>query len=161
MEAKYDFLEIISSLPAAAKAMVSDLHETALALGYEPSIAPAGKKPDYWKCEYATAKPKRVLYLLRVTGPRFSIRAKLFHLSEYIDVLESCGVHCKTSLLSASKNCGNHRGGCAGPITFSVGGKSYVKCRHYFLWKDMNPEDLDGIRRLLQEEAKCSESQSE
>lgn len=156
MESNDDLFEIIASLPAEAQTIISNLHETALTLGYQPKISPAGKKPNHWKCEYTAAKPKRVLYTLRITGQRFSIRAKLFHLPAYIDVLD-----CKASLLSAAKNCGNHRGGCAGPITFRVDGKSYVKCRHYFLWKDMKSEDLDDIQRLLQEEAKCSASQPE
>lgn len=134
MELNFDLSQIISSLPTEDKVTVSKLHETALALGYEAKLSPVGKKPDDWKCEYITKKPKRVLYILRITGQRFSIRAKLLHIAEYSDVLESCTEHCKASLLSASKDCENHGGGCDGPISFIINGKSYSKCRHYFLF---------------------------
>lgn len=153
MEPENVLSQITSSLSAEDKNIVNSLHETALSLGYTAKISPAGKKPDDWKCEYMAAKPKRALYILRITGGRFSIRAKLFHLAEYADVLESCTEHCRASLLSSSKNCGSHGGGCAGPISFTMGGKFYSKCRHFLLFADIAPEDVEGIRRLLQNEA--------
>ncbi|HYE80556.1 MAG TPA: hypothetical protein VEG39_00160 [Clostridia bacterium] len=156
MESENALLRIISSLPAEDKFIVESLHETALALGYNAKISPVGKKPDDWKCEYIAAKPKRVLYILRITGPRFSIRAKLFHIAEYSDVLENCTGHSKASLLSASKDCENHGGGCAGPISFTIDGKAYSKCRHFFLFEGIKLEDVEGIQRLLQNEAKYS-----
>lgn len=156
MESNNDLSKIISSLPTEDKSIVNSLHETALALGYMAKISPVGKKPDDWKCEYIATKPKRVLYILRITGQRFSIRAKLFHIAEYSDVLENCTEHCKASLLSASKDCENHGGGCAGPISFTIDGKSYSKCRHFFLFAGITSEDVEGIRRLLQNEAKYS-----
>jgi|GEM_PF-2126885 len=156
MESKNVLSQIISSLPTEGKSIVNSLHETALALGYMAKISPVGKKPDDWKCEYIATKPKRVLYILRITGERFSIRAKLFHIAGYYDVLENCTEHCKASLLSASKDCENHGGGCAGPISFTINGKSYSKCRHFFLFADITSEDVEGIRRLLQNEAKYS-----
>ena len=153
MESNNVLSQIISSLPIEDKAIVNSLHETALALGYIAKISPMGKKSDDWKCEYIAIKPKRVLYILRITGQRFSIRAKLFHIAEYSDALENCRSHCKASLLSASKDCENHGGGCAGPISFTIDGKSYSKCRHFFLFADITLEDLEGIQRLLQNEA--------
>lgn len=154
MESRNDFPQIISSLPTKDKAIINSLHETALALGYMAKISPVGKKSDDWKCEYIATKPKRILYILRITGQRVSIRAKLLHIAEYSDVLESCTEHCKASLLSASKDCENHGGGCAGPITFTIDGKSYSKCRHYFLFTGITPEDVEGIQQLLKNEAK-------
>ncbi|WP_104372893.1 hypothetical protein [Desulfocucumis palustris] len=156
MESKNVLSRIISLLPAEDKSIVNSLHETALSLGYTAKISPVGKKPEDWKCEYIATKPKRVLYILRITGQRFSIRAKLFHIAEYSDVLENCTEHCKASLLSASKNCKNHGGGCAGPISFTIDGKAYSKCRHFFLFADITPGDVEGIRRLLRNEAKYS-----
>ncbi len=161
MEANNVISQIISSLPAEDKAIVNSLHETALALGYIAKISPVGKKPEDWKCEYIASKPKRVLYILRITGQQFSIRAKLFHIAEYSNALENYTEHCKASLLSASKDCENHGGGCAGPISFTIDGKSYSKCRHFFLFVDIASEDVEGIRRLLQNEAKYSVKKSE
>ena len=154
MESNIDLTQIISSLPTEDKVIVSRLHETALALGYMAKLSPVGKKPNDWKCEYIATKPKRVLYILRITGQQFSIRAKLIHISEYSDVLENCTEHCKASLLSASKDCENHGGGCAGPVSFTIDGKSYSKCRHFFLFKGITSEDMEDIQRLLQNEAK-------
>lgn len=159
MESKNVLSQIISSLTPEDKFVVNSLHETALALGYMAKISPVGKKPEDWKCEYIAARPKRILYILRVTRQRFSIRAKLFHIAEYSGVLDNCSSHCKASLLSSSKDCENHGGGCAGPITLTVDGKSYSKCRHYFLFTDIMPEDVEGICQLVKNEAKYSVNQ--
>mgnify|MGYP000895791575 CR=1 FL=1 len=160
MESKIELFQIISSLTEEDQSVVSGLHETAIALGYAPKISSAGKKPDDWKCEYTGGKPKRVLYTLRITGGQYSIRAKLFHLTEYTEDLESLSERCKASLLSASRNCDGRNSNCAGPVSFKVGDQSYSKCRHFFIFKDIKPEDMDGIRRLLQNEAKCYNMQN-
>ncbi len=154
-----EITQIISSLTPEGQGVVASLHETALALGYAAKISAMGKKGDDWKCEYVAAKPKRTLYILRVTGPRFSVRAKLFHIAQYADVLEGCTEHCKASLLAVSKDCGSHGGGCAGPVSFVISGTAYSKCRHYILFEDIAPQDVEGIRRLLQKEAEYSTDQ--
>ncbi len=161
MEQNDTLFEILSSLKEKDKEIVMDLHKTALALAYKAKISPMGKKPEDWKCEYITSKPKRVLYILRIKEGHFSIRAKLFHLAEYEKVLENCTEHCKTVLLSASKGCKNHGGGCAGPISFTAGGKAHSICRHSFLFDEINEEDVEGIKRLLESEAESSKAECE
>jgi hypothetical protein len=153
MESGIDFYQIISSLPDRDRVTLSTLHREVTALGYTVKISSVGKKSEDWKCEYLVAKPKSVLCSLRITGQRFSIRAKLPHLAEYSDVLENCTEHCRASLLSASKDCGRHGGRCAGPVCFTVGGITYSKCRHYFLFTDIAPEDAEGVIQLLRSEA--------
>lgn len=158
MAARADIEQVALSLLAEGQAVIYRLHETALALGCRARISPMGKKPDDWKCEYVAGKPPQALRILRVTGQRFSLRAKLLHLAEYAEVLQGCTEHCRASLLSASKDCEKHGGGCAGPISFTLDGRGYSKCRHYFLFAEIAPEDVDGIRQLLQHEAHYTES---
>jgi hypothetical protein len=55
-------------------------------------------------------------------------------------------------LLSNSKDCENHGGGCEGPISFSVESKQYSKCRHYFLIKNIISEDIENIKMLIERE---------
>lgn len=159
MDPKIDFSQIISSFPTDKTSILTTLHETALALGYTPKISQSAKNPDNWKCEYIATKPKRELYILNVTGQQFIIRAKLYHLAEYCDILDSCTEHCKASLLAEAKDCGSHGGSCAGPITFAIDGIPYTKCRHFLAFTDITPEDVEGICRLLQTEARLSITQ--
>ncbi len=155
MEPVVTFSQVISSLTPEDRSVALGLHEAALALGYAPKIAAVGKKPDDWKCEYVAAKPKRTLCILRVSGRKFSLRAKLAHLADYLDVLERCTERCLSSMLASSKRCGGH-GGCAGPVAFQLGGVEYSICRHSFLFENILPGDVEGIRRLLTREAEIT-----
>jgi hypothetical protein len=144
----YKFTEIINSLDENGKVLVKILHEETLCLGYIPKISAVGKRINDWKCEYI--KKKNVLYILRVTKGQWSIRCKLFNLSKYNDVLEKCNKRCIEILLESSRDCQNHGGGCSGPLEFSIEGKRYSKCRHYFMFKDLLDEDINSIQKLLE-----------
>lgn len=146
----------VCTLSEQDKSTVKKIHDIANVLGYVPKISPVGKKPGDWKCEYTAAKPKRVLFILRVTGSRFSLRCKFFHIPQYSNLLMDCSEHCITDLLSSSKDCENHGGGCDGPISFALEGKIYSKCRHSFMFKDVQPEDVDGIVKLIENEARLN-----
>jgi hypothetical protein len=150
MKASYLFEDIITSLDKENQVLVESLHKQALGLGYMPKITAMGKKPYDWKCEYS-GKQKRVLFILRINNEQWSIRCKLFNLPNYLDILEKCTEHCIASL-TGSGNCENHGGGCKGPINFSVQGTVYSKCRHALVFKDIVPEDIDGIQKLLDSE---------
>jgi hypothetical protein len=153
MEQIFDIAPALSSLSPGDREIARDLHEAALALGYAPKLSAVGKKPGDWKMEYVAGRPKRTLCILRVAGQALSLRAKLVHLADYVDVLEACTERCKSSMLKASRTCGGHGGGCGGPVSFAVGGRTYVKCRHGFQFVGILPEDVEGIRRLLAREA--------
>ena len=148
--ANYSFNEIINSLDESQKTLVGKLHEQAVFLGYIPKISTSGKKPNDWKCEYV--KNKNVLYILRITNGQWSIRCKLFNLPKYNFALEKCNEHCVKILLTNSKNCANHGGACKGPIAFSIEGKKYSKCRHFFMFKELVDTDIDDIIKLLEYE---------
>ncbi|GHT57544.1 hypothetical protein FACS1894109_09970 [Spirochaetia bacterium] len=144
----YEFNEIINSLDKNEKKRVNKLHEQAIYLGYVPKISLLGEKPGDWKCEYK--KKKDVLYILRITNDQWSVRCKLFNLAKYNDVLSKCNKHLIETLLKNSGNCGHHGGGCKGPIEFSIDGKTYLRCRHSFMFTDLLDEDVDNIRDLLE-----------
>jgi hypothetical protein len=146
----YRFNEIINSLDESQKILVRKLHEQAVFWGYMPKISTIGKKPNDWKGEYV--KNKNVLYILRITNDKWSIRCKLFNLSKYNFALEKCNEHCIGTLLTNSKNCENHGGACKGPIEFSIEGKKYSKCRHFFMFKELMDQDIDDIIKLLEYE---------
>lgn len=152
MESEHEFSHLLSSLSIEDRVIVNSLHKTACALGYVPKISPAGQKPNHWKCEYVAENIKRALCVLRITGKKFSIRTKLLYLPAYIDVVEECTERCKALLLSASKDCGHHRGSCSGPISLVVDGTSYAICSRYFTFENIRADDIEGIRKLLQQE---------
>jgi hypothetical protein len=68
-------------------------------------------------------------------------------------VLEQCNDHCTSTLLANAKDCGKHGGACAGPVSFTLYGKTYSKCRHYLLFDHISDEDLANIQRLISSEA--------
>jgi hypothetical protein len=147
---KHLFQDILHSLDIKEKLLAGNLHEFMVSLGYKTKITAMGKKENDWKCEYL--KNKNVLLILRITDEHWSIRLKLFHLPNYEYVLKQCNKHIIENLLSNSKDCENHGGGCAGPISFSIDGKEYSKCRHYILLKDIMEEDIENIKLLLRSE---------
>lgn len=149
---EHSIQDILSPLSAQDKEYVQKLHEYALALGCTPKIAAMGKKPNDWKCEYIIKK-KNILLILRVSEAQWSVRCKLFHIADYPDVLEQCNDHCIARLLANAKDCGNHGGACAGPVSFTLRGTSYSKCRHYLLFDQISGEDLESIQKLLASEA--------
>jgi hypothetical protein len=151
----YEFSEIINSLDENEKKRVNKLHEQAINLGYVPKISLPGEKINDWKCDYK--KKKNVLYILRITNDQWSIKCKLFNLPKYNDVLNKCNKHCIETLLKNSGDCGHHGGGCKGPIEFSVNSKTYLRCRHSFMFTDLRDEDIDDIKNLLECENKYTE----
>jgi hypothetical protein len=148
----YDISDILSSLNDYDKAIVKDLHEYTVSLGFRPKISAVDKKPDDWKCEYI--KNKTVLYILRVTNAEFNIKCKFINVTQYNDILESCTKDCIKKLLKNSGDCKNHGGGCKGPIAFSIDGKNYTKCRHAFMFKELKKGEINGIKKLIECEDK-------
>jgi hypothetical protein len=147
---KLNFQDISQSLNIEMKASVEDLNTFMVSLGCVAKITVMGKKENDWKCEYV--KGKNVLLILRITNGQWSARLKLFHLLVYEHILKKCNEHFIKTLLSNSKDCENHGGGCEGPISFSVESKRYSKCRHYFLVKNIMNEDIENIKMLIERE---------
>jgi hypothetical protein len=145
-----DLREALSQLNAEDRKRVEGLHEYALSLGCTLKCS-AMEKNKGWKCEYFLKK-KQTLFIVRVTDARWSIRCKLFHIADYTDVLEQCGNHCKETLLANAQGCGSHGGGCAGPVSFTLGGRAYSKCRHSLLFDNLTDEDIGDLQTLLKQE---------
>jgi hypothetical protein len=146
----YNFYNIISSLDEEDKVFLKNLHEYILPFGFMHKISAIGKKQNDWKCEYT--KNKIVLFILRITNTEWSIRCKLFNIAKYQEVFESCKKSFIEKLLKNSKDCENHGGGCNGPIAFSIAGKNYSKCRHYFMFKGLKKEDINEIKKIFEYE---------
>lgn len=147
--------EAAASLADADRALAGRLHEYTVSLGFAPKISAMGKKPQDWKCEYKNKK--KTLLILRITGGRWSARCKLYHIDRYSQVLDECSPHCIASLVKNAKGCGNHLGGCAGPVSFSVGGQTYTACRHSLLFDEITAEDAADLQKLLKCEASINE----
>jgi hypothetical protein len=144
------FQDMLHSLNIEEKVFIENLNRFMISLGFIAKIAVVGKKGNDWKCEYV--KKKNVLLILRITNDQWSARLKLFHLLTYEHILEKCNKHFIETLLSNSKDCENHGGGCEGPISFSIKSKKYSKCRHYFLLKNVINEDIENIKMLIEGE---------
>jgi hypothetical protein len=149
---KINFQDILYSLNIEERVSIENLNTFMISLGLVAKITVMGKKGNDWKCEYV--KKKNVLLILRIPNEQWSVRLKLFHLSTYEHILEKCNKHFIETLLSNSKDCENHGGGCKGPVSFSIESKKYSKCRHYFLAKNIMSEDIESIKMLIENESK-------
>jgi hypothetical protein len=143
----YNFNEVINSLNQDEKNYIKRLHEQTILWGYVPKIY-IGKMTTDWKCEYI--KNKNILYILQITNDKLTIKCKFFNLMKYENILEKCNKKIIEKIIENSNGCGNHKGGCKGPIDFSISGKKYSKCRHSFIFNNIDNEDVNNIRILLE-----------
>jgi hypothetical protein len=152
----HEITEVISLLEGKDREMLLKFHELAASLGYTAVISPMGKKEDDWKCEYTTKKPKKTLFILRVSKKGWSVRCKLFNMAKYEEAVADCTEGVKQMLISAP-SCEMHGGRCKGPVEFSLGNDMYSKCRHSVLFQDLQEEDWACVRTLIELESKYTE----
>lgn len=81
-----------SSLSDLDRELTADINARAAAAGYTPFIKAVGKEPGNYKIEYKTGKPATALFVLRITGNRWSLRCKLHHIGEYAGILENSAI---------------------------------------------------------------------
>jgi hypothetical protein len=119
--------------------------------GYVPFISGVGKKANNFKIEYKKPKSTGSLFVARIDGKKLSLRCKLFHLYEYLELLDGLSETARNGLLS-SKSCVSD-GGCKGPVVFAIDGKEYSLCRHSMQLKNITSDDVNGIWALLNAES--------
>jgi hypothetical protein len=147
MKEIYSLNEVTNSLDQDGKNYIKRLHEQAIFWGYTPKIS-MGKRTNDWKCEYI--KNKIILYILKIANDKWVIKCKFFNIMKYETILEKCNKKFLEEIIENANGCGNHGGGCKGPIDFLINGKRYSKCRHSFVFNNLNNEGVNNIQTLLE-----------
>ncbi|GHU77925.1 hypothetical protein AGMMS49992_27220 [Clostridia bacterium] len=147
---KVPYEEAIGQLSEENLAIVKTLHERVAALGYEPTSTLNGKKVNCYNIEYKKPKSVGALYIVRIDSNDLLLRCKLFHLAEYLGVINELPDSIKHALLT-SRGCGRH-GSCKGPVSFELAGEAFTFCRHAIEFKPVSSDDVDGIWKLLSAE---------
>ncbi|HYF83586.1 MAG TPA: hypothetical protein VEB00_11240 [Clostridia bacterium] len=155
-EGLFTIADVINSLNDMNRATVLEFHQLGVSLGCKEAISSMGKKVDDWKCEYTTKKPKRALFILRVNKKGWSIRCKLFNIAKYEEAVANCTERIK-HVLSSIPDCEMHGGQCKGPVQFSINNDKHSKCRHYFLFQDLQVEDWACVQTLIKLESNYEE----
>ncbi len=148
------FEKVTETLSADDRAVVAALHQKALDWGYSPSFTP-GAKFGYYKGEYKKTSKGGSLFILRLEGPKWFLKPKLFHLDVYSDLLEALPDPIRTRFLK-SRGCGMDMGNCKGPVRFRFADVDHAFCRHNMQLSRLGPDDLPAVLALLEREKDLS-----
>ena len=107
-----------------------------------------------WKCVWSKRKPKRVLYTIECDEENWSIKANLFHIDQYKEIVESCSDQVLYRIRTGydCKQCSSR---CKGGTEFELHGISYTKCIGCcFYFKGMASIEWADVMKLLEYESK-------
>ena len=107
---------------------------------------------QYWRCVFSRKKPSRVLFTIECTEEWWRVKACLWNMDKYRDLLNACSDRIKHDILSAydCKSCNSH---CKGGAGFSFEGKQYQKCVGCcFYFAELCKDDLDSLLKLITQE---------
>ena len=111
-----------------------------------------------WKCVFSRTKPSRVLFTVECTQEKWSVKACLWNIDAFRDVLDICGSAIKESIVNAysCKLCSDH---CKGGAGFTLDNVFYRKCIGCcFYFSNMCKEDWDNLLMLIEHEYRASGS---
>jgi len=145
--------EAMEFLSPDEKATANDLHEFATSLGLKidmrKNLQKAGR--GYY-IEYSTKKPKRKLFYIHTheqykTGEiTFKVKANLFSIDEYREVVEKSPLPIKESIKSTYHCTQCKSGNCIGAnMKYTIDGVEYdpcYGCGHYFTALDSSEWEL-------------------
>ncbi|MCL2518039.1 MAG: hypothetical protein FWF15_05695 [Oscillospiraceae bacterium] len=106
----------------------------------------------YWRCVFSNKKPQRVLYTVECTDEWWRIKACLWNIDNYRDVLSSCSDRIKNDILSAysCKSCNSH---CKCGAGFTFDNIRYQKCVGVcFYFSNLCKDDFDNLALLITKE---------
>lgn len=135
-----------------ARRTIIDFAEMGEILGCKQNIRSATAHKS-WKCTFSKRKPKRVLFTIECTESSWHIKANLFHMGQYMDLVESCSANV-LSRIKQSYNCRRCYPECVGGTEFTLHGTFYKKCIGCgFYFESMKPDEWSEIRMLLESES--------
>ena len=106
----------------------------------------------YWRCVFSIKKPSRVLFTIECTEEWWRIKACLWNIDAYQNLLSACSEKIKKDILTAydCKSCNNH---CKGGAGFTFEDKQYQKCVGCcFYFSELCKDDLDILLQLITQE---------
>lgn len=105
-----------------------------------------------WKCVMSRSKPSRVLFTIECTEAKWHIKACLWSIDTYREVLEKSSDTIKDIVKKAfnCKLCNIH---CNGGACFTLDGLQYRKCLGCgFYFQNLNQDDWYQLLSLLEKE---------
>lgn len=112
------------------------------------------KSARYYRVLYVTKNPKRSLFAIECNEKKFRIKANLYHLYYYRDIIEKCSDTIK-NCVKKTRFCRNCNPRCIGGASFDLDGESRYSCinnGHYFY--NLGDEDWEDLKNLLLHENK-------
>ena len=106
----------------------------------------------YWRCSFSRKKPSRVLFTVECTEKWWRIKACLWSIDAYSDILSSCSDKIKNDIINAynCKSCNNH---CKGGAGFVFEDKKYQKCVGCcFYFSELSDKDWNSLALLIAKE---------
>ena len=144
-------LEMIGILPPDEFALAKIFVELGEKLNCKNKVrfAPGHKT---WKCVFSRTRPSRVLFTIECTETSWQIKACLWNIDAYHDILSNCGVHIKDIITNDydCKWCNSH---CKGGAGFSFESKQYQKCVGLvFIFANLCKNDWTDLALLIASE---------
>ena len=105
-----------------------------------------------WKCAFSAGKPSRVIFTMECTPKKWKIKANLWNIDAYTEILSPCSEKIKTIIKTAydCKSCSDR---CKGGAAFTFENISYKKCNGCcFYFSDLEDDDWRSLRTLIQKE---------
>ena len=148
-------VEMIGILPEEAFLLAKEFIELGEKLDCKSKVrfAPAHKT---WKCVFQRKKPSRVLFTLECTEKRWHIKACLWNIDAYRDLLSECSEKINSVIVNAydCKTCNGH---CAGSAVFTLNDVKYNKCvGSCFYFSKMCSDDWRSLLTLIRKEHEAS-----
>ena len=112
-------------------------------------FAPAHKT---WKCVYSRTKPSRTLFTIECTETKWHIKACLWNIDAYREILSKCSEKIKNAIVNTynCKECNRH---CKGGAGFTFEDSKYQKCVGcVFYFSELSNDDWDSLALLIQKE---------
>jgi len=143
--------EMIAILPEKQREQAQVFVTLAERLQCKTSVRYA-KAHKTWKCLVTRKKPQRVLYTIECTEEHWHIKACLWNIDTYREVLDRCSEDIKTIIRSGydCKQCNMH---CSGGAAFTFEGIAYRKCvGNCFYFSNISESDWAQVLLLIEEE---------
>ena len=111
-----------------------------------------------WKCVFSRKKPAKTLYTIDCTESRWQVKACLWNIDAYHDVLAKCSDNIKNTIIHGydCKTCNTH---CKGGAGFTFNNIRYQKCVGIvFVFSNLCEGDWNDLASLIvkEYEATCS-----
>ena len=148
-------IEMIRILPDQEFALVKDFVDLGEKLNCKSQVRFATAHKT-WKCVYSRKKPSRVLYTIECTDEKWHIKACLWNIDAYRELLSKCSDRIK-EIIKNAYNCKSCNGHCKGGAEFTFEKILYKKCVGCcFYFSKLSKDDWYSLLSLIEKEYAAS-----